>query len=208
MFSRLFALSLILLLIAIAEGLAQEDPQPDSTLLLQPGMDSGLLEQEIDSIHIEGLEENRPMKITFYAAILPGLGQIKNKKYWKLPILYGGAAAMGYFIDYNNKKYQQYRNALLEKRSFPEALWSSPQAININEDNLQRGVDYYRRNRDLLMILMGGLYLLQMVDAHVDAHLMEFDISDELAIRIGPGIQPGIYMTDVPYGMKLSLHFN
>jgi hypothetical protein len=199
---------IIILLNLTTKTLAQKIPARDSTVLVQPGMDTARLKQEIDSIYIEGLEENKPMKATYYAAILPGLGQIYNKKYWKLPILYGGAATMGYFIDYNNKKYQQYRSALLEKKSFPEELWTNPLTVNISEDNLQRGVDYYRRNRDLLMILMAGVYFIQIVDAHVDAHLMEFDISEDLAFGLLPDWQPAGYADGVHYGFKICLYIN
>jgi hypothetical protein len=163
---------------------------------------------EIDTVLIDTDKENRPVKAALYAAILPGLGQIYNKKYWKLPVLYGGIATMGYFIDYNNKKYQQYRNAFLEKRTLPEELWTDPLTINVTEDNLQRGIDFYRRNRDLLMILLGGVYFLQIVDAHVDAHLMEFDISEDLSFRIEPGFQPDGYTASINYGLKFVISFN
>jgi len=139
---------------------------------------------------------------------LPGLGQIVNKKYWKLPILYGGAGTMMFYIDYNNKKYQQFRNAYLEQRSLPESLWKDPLAINVEQDNLQRGIDFYRRNRDLLMILLAGIYFIQIVDAYVDAQLMDFDISEDLTFRIQPGLMPDGYTTSINYGLKFVFIFN
>jgi hypothetical protein len=208
MYERLFIIFSILFLSIINVSQAQNQSSQDSSYLIQPNLDTAQMVQDIDSIYVEGLEENRPTKAALYAAILPGLGQIYNKKYWKLPILYGGAATMGYFIDYNNKKYQQYREALIEKKTLPEDLWTNVYAVNISEDNLQRGVDYYRRNRDLLMILMAGVYFIQILDAHVDAHLMEFDISDDLGFRIQPDWQPDSITGSGMLGLKFCLTLN
>jgi len=208
MHRRLLFLALILLFFQSLESQAQQKVSRDSLLILQPGMDTTAFKNEIDTVMINTGDADRPAKTALYAAILPGLGQIYNKKYWKLPILYGGAATMGYYIDYNNKKYQQYRNAFLEKRSLPEEFWTDPLAINVSEDNLQRGIDFYRRNRDLLMILLGGIYFLQIVDAHVDAHLMDFNISEDLTFRIQPAFQPDGYTASLQYGLKFVISFN
>ncbi len=180
----------------------------DSLLILQPKMDTIEFKSEIDTILIEVPDENRPKKAAYYAAVLPGLGQIYNKKYWKLPILYGGFGVIGYYIDYNNKKYQQFRSAFLEKRTLPEDEWTDPLTINVSEDNLERGIDFYRRNRDLLMILLAGVYFIQIVDAHVDAHLMEFDVSENLTFRIQPGFQSTGYNSSIQYGLTFLLRFN
>jgi hypothetical protein len=171
-------------------------------------MDTTKLIAAADSISSEEADEIRSNKAALYAAILPGLGQIYNKKYWKLPILYGGAATLGFWIDFNNKKYQQYRNAYLEQRSLPEELWTDPLAINVQSDNLQNGIDYYRRNRDLLMILLAGVYFLQIVDAYVDAQLMNFDVSENISFRIEPGLMPDAYISSVNFGMKFIITLN
>ena len=81
-------------------------------------------------------------------------------------------------------------------------------AINISEDNLQRGLDYYRRNRDLLMILLVGVYIIQILDAHIDAHLMEFDVSDDLTFRVEPGFESQSLWTSKQYGLKLIFVIN
>ena len=81
-------------------------------------------------------------------------------------------------------------------------------AINISEDNLQRGLDYYRRNRDLLMIVLVGVYIIQILDAHIDAHLMEFDVSEDLTFRVEPGFQSQSMWASRQYGFKLTLNFN
>jgi hypothetical protein len=205
---KLLIISSIFILFSMLEGRAQRKIQRDTTIIVQPTTDSAELAYAVDTIAVGETGESRANKAALYAAILPGLGQIYNKRYWKLPILYGGVATMGYWIDYNNKKYQQMRNAFLEQRSLPEELWTDPITINVEEDNIQKWIDYYRRNRDLLMILMAGLYFLQIVDAHVDAHLMEFDISEDISFRIQPGMLPDSYTASMNYGLKLIISLN
>jgi hypothetical protein len=187
---------------------AQKKAGRDSLLTIQPHMDTTEFKNEIDTVTIDVPDPGRPNRIALKAAILPGMGQIANKKYWKLPILYGGAGTILFYIDYNNKKYQQFRNAYLEQKSFPEALWTDPLAINVQQDNLKRGIDFYRRNRDLLMILLAGVYFIQIVDAYVDAQLMDFDISEDLTFRIQPGLMPDGYTASINYGLKFVFIFN
>lgn len=186
----------------------EKDDSKDTGLLLQPGMDTTGLSNQIDSIYIDEDILNRPKKATNFSTILPGLGQIYNKRYWKLPIIYGTLGTIGYFISYNNKKYQQYRNAYLLKKSFPEDFLEDKLAIEISEENLLRGVDYYRRNRDLLMILLVGFYGLQILDAHVDAHLMDFEINEDISLGVGPGVETQSLVSTQQYGLKLTLKFN
>lgn len=186
----------------------QKDKGQDESLLLQPGMDTTGMNLQIDSIYIDEESLNRPKKAGYLSAALPGLGQIYNKRYWKLPIIYGAFGTVGYFIGWNNNKYQQYRNAYLLKKSFPIDELDDPLAIEISEDNLKRGLDYYRRNRDLLMILLVGVYLIQVLDAHIDAHLMEFDISEDLSFRIEPAIEQQSLWTSQQYGVKFTLNLN
>ena len=180
----------------------------DSVMVFQPGMDTTGFSKLIDSVYIDETTLNRPKIAAFYSAALPGLGQIYNRSYWKLPIIFGGFATMGYFIDYNNKKYQQFRNAYLEKVSYPEDEWQDPLTLGLSKDNLQRGIDYYRRNRDLLMVLLVGVYFIQVLDAHIEAHLMEFDISEDLSLNLSPNYQPPGYMTAQEMGLKLTLNIN
>jgi hypothetical protein len=186
-----------------------QDKQPrEEATLLQPGMDTTGMNFQIDSIYLDEKALNRPKKAAFLSAALPGLGQAYNNRYWKIPIVYGALGTIGYFIGWNNNKYQQYRNAYLLKKSFPVEELDDPLAINISEDNLQRGLDYYRRNRDFLMIILVGIYVIQILDAHIDAHLMDFDVSDNLSLRIEPGFEPQSLWTSRQYGLKLMLNFN
>lgn len=186
-----------------------KEPEPENeALMLQPGMDTTGMNLQFDSIYVDEAQFSRPKKAAYLSAALPGLGQAYNKRYWKIPIVLGAFGTVGYFIGWNNNKYQQYRNAYLLKKSFPLEELDDDLAINISEDNLQRGLDYYRRNRDLLMILLVGVYIIQILDAHIDAHLMEFDVSDDLSFRVEPGFESQSLWTSKQYGLKLTLNFN
>jgi hypothetical protein len=192
----------------VDEEESKEPVTEEEGLMLQPGMDTTGMNLQFDSIYVDEAQFSRPKKAAYLSAALPGLGQAYNKRYWKIPIVLGAFGTVGYFIGWNNNKYQQYRNAYLLKKSFPLEELDDDLAINISEDNLQRGLDYYRRNRDLLMIVLVGVYIIQILDAHIDAHLMEFDVSDDLSFRVEPGFESQSLWTSKQYGLKLTLNFN
>jgi hypothetical protein len=124
-----------------------------------------------------------PRKATILSAVLPGAGQVYNGKAWKVPILYAGFMTDIYFIGYNNKRYQTFRDALF---AFDEGDQS--QFPSLNRDALVRNVDYWRQNRDLTILLLAAIYALNLIDANVDAHLSGFDISDDIAMKIEPNV--------------------
>ena len=125
-----------------------------------------------------------PKKATILSAVLPGAGQVYNGKSWKVPILYAGFMTDIYFIGYNNKRYQTFISAL---NAFDEG--DNSQFPSLNRDALVRNVDYWRQNRDLTILLLFGIYALNIIDANVDAHLSGFDISDDLALKIEPNME-------------------
>lgn len=127
-----------------------------------------------------------PAKAAFYSAILPGLGQAYNKKYWKIPIVYGAIGASVYFYAENNKKYHQYRDAY--KRRL--AGYNDDEFGFLDNNRLIDGQRFYQRNRDLSLLVAGLFYILNIVDANVDAHLMQFNVNDKLSLS------PEIYQND------------
>jgi len=128
-----------------------------------------------------------PRKALLYAAIVPGLGQIYNKKYWKLPLVYGGFVALGYAINFYQEGFIKYKKRLyFNLESGLTADTDIATGDVYTTANYRRIVDLYKRQRDFFIILMGGMYLLQMVDAHVDAHLKEFDLNPNLQVSIRP----------------------
>lgn len=132
-------------------------------------------------------------KATTLAFICPSAGQIYNKSYWKVPVVLGGFASMAYCIDWNNRGYQRFKKAYRLKSEWDKADPETRPAQSPDEfhgrysaEFLKNLKDNNRRNRDLCIIATAGIYLLQVVDAHVDAHLKDFDVSDDLAVKMTP----------------------
>jgi len=124
-----------------------------------------------------------PAKATVFSALLPGAGQFYNRKYWKIPVIYGAFAGLGYLIKFNNDRFQTYRDAFV-LRTDGDPLTVDEFEGRYSESDLTTLKDFYRRNRDLSFIFAGLIYVLNIVDASVDAHLFYFDVSDDLSLRI------------------------
>ncbi|AFL85639.1 hypothetical protein Belba_3125 [Belliella baltica DSM 15883] len=140
-----------------------------------------------DTITVEINEKlpKDPRIATILSAVFPGAGQVYNEKVWKLPIIYGGIATNLYFIEFNNRRYQLFREELRKFDNDDPAL-SFP---NLNREALVRNVDFWRRNRDLNFVVFGLIYALNIVDAQVDAHLSGFDISDDISLIYEPSYE-------------------
>ena len=136
-----------------------------------------------------------PRKALLYAAVVPGLGQIYNKKYWKLPLVYGGFFAIGYAINFYQDSYKTYKVQLFYSLDggFEGDTETNPDdrenPAKYTTGQLRTIVDKSRRERDFWVIMMGAMYILQMVDAHVDAHLKEFDLNPNLRVSIQPAVE-------------------
>lgn len=154
-----------------------------------------------------------PTRAVWLSALLPGLGQIYNRRYWKLPIIIGGFMGLGYATSWNNNQYQDYTQAyrdLLDDdpntksymNFFPSTVSESDLDTTWLTQVMKSRKNYYRRNRDLCIICIVALYLLCMVDAYVDASLSHFDISPDLSMDV----QPAMFMPS--YSRKPSLGLN
>ena len=169
----------------------QEDevPEQQSVGVNKPG-DSVLA----DTVVIDMVaEDHLPRKAALYSAVLPGLGQIYNKKYWKLPILYGGFAILGYFVINNNDFYQILRRARFaeensQRQENPLAGFRNGQFERL--DALASQVNGARQSRDRAIIYTAALYGLNIMDAIVDAHLIEFDVNPDLSLKLEPTAGP------------------
>ena len=135
-----------------------------------------------------------PRKATLLSAVLPGLGQAYTKSYWKMPIVYVGAGILGYYIIENSQQYVYWRDRYITQRTAIENGFPPP-ITNPNQnnapyslDNLKLRKDTYRRYRDLSVILAGLLYVLNIADANVTAHLKSFDLSEDLSMTIKPDL--------------------
>lgn len=161
-----------------------------------------------------------PSRAIWLAAIVPGLGQIYNRKYWKLPLIYGGFAGLIYAISWNGRMYNDYKNAYLDltdnnpnTNSFLNFLTPDQRTsydVTWLTSALQTKVETFRRYRDLSVICAIGLYALTMIDAFVDAQLSDFDVSPDLSMKIAPTIlnnsSQGSTM-NASLGMTLKINF-
>ncbi|RED19475.1 hypothetical protein BD847_3760 [Flavobacterium cutihirudinis] len=151
-----------------------------------------------DTTKLEEIDPLTPAKAAFYSAILPGLGQAYNKKYWKIPLVYAGIGTSLYFYIDNNKKYHDYRDAY--KRRLEG--YNDDDYQYLDESRLIAGQKFYQRNRDLSALFVVGFYVLNIIDANVDAALIQFNVNERLSMR------PEIYPADVTFKPNVGLTFN
>ena len=148
-----------------------------------------------------------PHKAALYSAILPGLGQIYNKKYWKVPIIYAGFGTLIYFIDHNNRYYKDLKQGLIHYGDTINPYTLKYFNFVLTEEQLKNGKDIYKRWRDLSIILTGGFYILQIIDATVDAYLFDWDVGEDISLRIEPApvFSPGAPPNT--FGLRACLSF-
>ncbi|MBR5819179.1 MAG: hypothetical protein IKY50_04155 [Alistipes sp.] len=158
-------------------------------------------------------EVSRVKKATTLSTIFPGAGQVFNKSYWRVPIVLGGLASTIYTIDWNNRGYQRFKTAYALRVDYDKNPEKYPQGAAdefrgaYSATFLKNLKDSYRRNRDLCIILTAGVYLLNILDAHVDAHLQDYDISDDLTMNLEPYFDYTTVGTQPVYGVNMSFKF-
>lgn len=154
------------------------------------------------------LPAHSPKKAAAYSALLPGLGQAYNHKYWKIPFIYAAGAGLGYFFWYEQYQFDFFTKAYHQSVA-GSTLQIDPAVRNRSTDYLLEEKNYFNRYRDLSVIGLTALYVLNIVDATVDAHLWHFDqnISDDLGMKVSPALVPVFgQLTPLP-GFRMSLGF-
>lgn len=154
-----------------------------------------------DSILQKQIDPLAPARAAFYSAIVPGLGQAYNKRYWKIPIVYGALGTGVYFYSNNNSEYIRFRNAYKQRLKGLDDEFKG-QYSDATLINAQRT---FQRNRDLSLIITVGLYVLNIVDANVDAHLKQFNVNDDLTFQ--PAIIPSDINQQQNVGLSLTYRF-
>ncbi|MEP0262407.1 DUF5683 domain-containing protein [Dokdonia sp.] len=153
----------------------------------------------------------RPAKAAFYAATLPGLGQAYNKDYWKLPIVYGALGTGVFFAIDNDKEFKRFRNAFKDRLAgrideFTVVNEDGTTTETFTDDGLIDSQDFFRRRKELAILITAGMYVLQILEANVDAHLSQYNVSDDLTFA------PDIHTDDLGqafrYGFKLTYHID
>ena len=217
-----------------AQGRGADDTVSDpDTIVSSTPVDTARLRQLSDSLlaqpiakaqqQVQKVFVPKPTKALWLSLVLPGAGQIYNRKYWKLPIIYGGFLGCAYALTWNQMMYRDYSQAYLDimdddpnTKSYLDML---PPRYDITgrEDQFKkifkRKKDFYRRYRDLSAFCFIGVYLLSVVDAYVDAQLSEFDISPDLSMKVDPAVigtpklMGGTTSGRAAYGVGCSLRF-
>lgn len=197
----------IFFLLNISSQVVVAQQQNDSTLIIHDSEQQiKELSEKAQKIETDSSLRDRPFKAAVYSAVLPGLGQIYNHKYWKLPIIYGLATFTGFLLHRNNQLYIESRDALLIEKDGDDRTQLSEPLNRFDVNDLERRTDFYRRNRDLTIIWSVALYFIQIVDAHVDAHLSEFEISDDLSLNFEPSTEQYLPGT-TNYGLTMKITF-
>ncbi|MAW95039.1 MAG: hypothetical protein CMF36_01340 [Leeuwenhoekiella sp.] len=174
-------------------------------------------EQEAPTVKAEEIDETfqeydalKPSRAAFYAAVLPGLGQAYNGDYWKIPLVYGAIGTGVGIAIYNQDLFQTYRTAYKDRIAGRiDEFTEIDEEGNINqiftEDQLIRAQDFYRRNKELSILITAGIYVLQILEANVDAHLSQYDIEDRLSFS--PYIQRDDLDISNTFGMRITYTF-
>lgn len=145
-----------------------------------------------DTITREPINILAPSKAAFYSAVLPGLGQAYNKKYWKIPIVVGAITTGILIYDHNNREYHRYRDAYKSRLAgySNDEFWGTQadgttplDSPRVSDDGLIRAQESLRRNKEISLLVTIGIYALNIIDANVDAHLLQYNVDENLALK-------------------------
>ncbi len=186
-------LFLFIFLFIVSIGAAQED-----SLKVSSGRKA---KKELKEKEYEPYNALAPAKAAFYSAVLPGLGQAYNGSYWKIPIAYAGLGTGVYFYLENDKQYDRYRNA------YKDRLAGRPDEFEsrITTDGLIRAQEFYQKNKEISILVTVGVYILNIIDANVDAHLRQFNVDEDLTVK--PNLDFNRLSGKTNYGLTLNYNF-
>jgi hypothetical protein len=179
--------------------------QPNYSIAQQNKTDTVQSNNSLLNDSIVDIEKvHNPKKATLYSAILPGLGQAYNEKYWKIPVIYAGLATTGYFMYVNNVEYKRYKDA------YKIRMDDDPNSIDefdgkYNDQSLKNIRDYYRRNFELMIVATAAIYALNIIDATVDGHLKDFEVNDDISLRFDVGLFHSAYCSTPSLQIKINL---
>ncbi len=196
---KFFNTLLILIIITVRIGFSQSDS-------VHIKKDTIILKSEEETLIISDKKKNKPGRAALFSAILPGAGQVYNKKYWKVPLVYSVLGTAAFMFQYNNKQYKKY--LLGYQQRIDTTLEETIFGEDVSTDRLLEYKNSTRRNRDLMAVVFIAVYGLNIIDAVVDAELSDFDISDDLSLEISPEIIPiSAYRKRNTIGLTISLNF-
>lgn len=178
-----FLTALVIAICCSFSTIAQEKEKTPQDSLISPLV----IEKEV--INRKAIDPLRPAKAAFYSAVLPGLGQAYNKKYWKIPLVYGALGTGVYFYVRNNKQYNRYRDAYKSRLAgfkndefYLDTNGNQLAEPRVSDDGLRRAQKLFRRNKEISLLVTIGLYALNIIDANVDAHLLQYNVDENLTL--------------------------
>jgi len=172
-------------------------------------IDSVFLFKDEEALFFEQKSKLDPNRAALYSAVLPGLGQAYNGQYWKIPIIYAGGVVLVHYIQYNNKIYNQFlsaQRAVKDNRTDTVNPFEEFAPGRFPVNSIVRNTQSFRRNRDYMMIWAAGYYLLNIAEAHIAAHLKEFEVNEGLSFKLKPTIQPSPLFSQSA-GLSLAITF-
>ncbi|MFV8226505.1 DUF5683 domain-containing protein [Christiangramia aquimixticola] len=186
--------SILIIFLFVCTGLSA---QQDSLSVITPEQEK----EEIKEKDYEPYNALAPAKAAFYSAVLPGLGQAYNGSYWKIPIAYGGLGTGVYFYLKNDEQYDRYRDA------YKNRIAGRPDEFEgrITTAGLIRAQEIYQKNKEISILVTVGVYILNIIDANVDAHLRQFNVDEDLSVR--PNMDFDALTGKTNYGLSLNFNF-
>lgn len=201
----------ILLVFCFFTGLlaAQTDsiPKPsDADSLNQTLRGKGVRFEDVVKQKINPLA---PSRAAFYSALLPGLGQAYNKRYWKIPLVYGAIGTGIYAYSFNNSQYNRYRDAFKSRLAglTSDEFYGPGPTPFVSDEALEDAQERFQEDRDLSLLITILLYALNVIDANVDAHLKQYNVNEELSIDFHPFLERDPFMQNPYYGMAFQIKF-
>jgi hypothetical protein len=151
--------------------------------------------------------KHSPHRASIYSAVLPGLGQVYNKKYWKVPVIYAGFGGLFYITRENTREYRKFLEAYRYVVNQDSVPINNDYVDRYNEQQLLQGKNVYRRNVEIGYIIAGAWYILNIIDASVDAHLFYYDVSENLSMKLEPVLLSSPLAARPVNGLSLTLKF-
>ena len=154
-----------------------------------------------------------PAKAAFLSAILPGMGQVYNKRYWKVPLVWGAMGATIYGYSFNNTEYRRVRRAFKRRQAgftddeFYDLNGNPDDGPDFSTSALQDAQERFQRDRDLMLLLTIGAYALNIIDANVDAHLKQYNVDDQLGLDVKPFLDFNQITSQPYYGFAMEVKF-
>ena len=207
-----FSIFSLLFFLAVASySQEEESPEEKVTDTVTNSLSTDVLVMD-DSLTVKkrrNINPLAPSKAAFYSAVLPGLGQIYNKRYWKVPLVWGAIGGSVYAYTWNNDNYKRFRTAFKRRQAgFTDDEFNGEGNFPFLDDgDLENQQERFQRDRDLWLVLSIVAYSLNIIDANVDAHLKQFNIDNNLALDFEPFLDLNAVTNNPTYGMALTIKF-